>query len=67
MQTPKTKEYLRGLPFDITFTCEGFRVKLFHGTPTKNNTYWTEDRDDDFFRQMGEKAPRGHHGLWAYP
>ena len=54
--TPKTKEYLRGLPFEIAFTCEGFRVKLFHGTPTKNNLYWTEDRGDDFFRQMAEKA-----------
>jgi putative phosphoesterase len=54
--TLKTKKYLGGLPFEIAFTCVGFRVKLFHGTPTKNNLYWTEDRDDDFFRQMAAKA-----------
>jgi putative phosphoesterase len=54
--TPNTKEYLRSLPFVVAFTCEGFGVKLFHGTPTKNNLYWTEDRDDDFFRQMAAKS-----------
>jgi len=54
--TLKTIEYLRGLPFEIAFTCAGFKVKLFHGTPTKNNLYWTEDRDEDFFRQMAGKS-----------
>ena len=54
--TERTKEYLRGLPFAVSFECDGYRVKLFHASPTKNNLYWREDRDDDFFRQMAGKA-----------
>lgn len=54
--TQKTKEYLRSLPSEIAFTCEGFKVTIFHATPSKNNLYWTQDRDDNFFRQMADKA-----------
>ena len=54
--TVRTKEYLKSLPFEIAFTCEGFKVKIFHASPLKNNLYWRADRDDDFFGQMGRKA-----------
>jgi len=54
--TQQTKEYLMSLPMEIAFTCEGLKVKIFHATPLKNNLYWTQDRDDDFFRQMAAKA-----------
>ncbi len=54
--TQKTKEYLLSLPFRITFTCEDVNIALFHATPTKNNLYWTEDRDNGFFLRMAAKA-----------
>ncbi len=54
--TRKTKEYLRNLPFKMAFTCENLKIALFHATPTKNNLYWTEDRDDGFFVRMAAKA-----------
>jgi len=54
--TEKTKEYLRGLPAVILFACEGLMVSLFHATPSKNNLYWTSDRDDGFFMKMAAKA-----------
>lgn len=54
--TQKTKDYLRSLPFEIAFSCEGLKVKIFHATPTKNNLYWTEDRDEKLFREMARKA-----------
>jgi len=52
----KTIEYLRSLPREIFFTAGGLAVKLFHATPAKNNLYWTEDRDDRFFREMAYKS-----------
>ena len=52
----KTLKYLRSLPHEISFAAGGLVVKLFHATPTKNNLYWTEDRDDKFFREMAQKA-----------
>ena len=54
--TQKTKEYLKALPTEIAFLCEGRIVKLFHATPIKNNLYWTEDRDEKFFREMLHKS-----------
>jgi putative phosphoesterase len=52
----KTKDYLRRLPFSISFIIEGKRVLLFHATPSKNNLYWYEDRPDKFFREMAAKT-----------
>jgi len=54
--SPETKEYLRKLPFSITFVAEGKKVLLFHATPSKNNLYWFEDRPEKFFREMAEKT-----------
>ncbi len=54
--SPETKEYLRKLPFSISFAVEGKKVLLFHATPSKNNLYWFEDRPDKFFREMAAKT-----------
>lgn len=52
----KTKEYLKKLPFSISFPAEGKKVLLFHATPSKNNLYWYEERPEKFFREMAEKT-----------
>jgi putative phosphoesterase len=52
----KTKEYLRGLPFSISFSAEGKKVLLFHATNSKNNLYWYEERPEKFFKEMAEKV-----------
>ncbi|MEW6089208.1 MAG: YfcE family phosphodiesterase [bacterium] len=54
--SPESKEYMRNLPAEISFSAHGKRVKLFHATPHKNNLYWYEDRPDKFFLQMAEKT-----------
>ncbi len=54
--TQKTIKYLKALPAEISFLCRGRIIKLFHATPTKNNLYWTEERDEKFFREMSQKA-----------
>jgi len=54
--TAKSKEYLSGLPVELTFLAEGKRVKLFHAAPHKNNIYWYEDRPEKFFQEMAGKA-----------
>jgi putative phosphoesterase len=51
----KTKEYLKQLPFSISFQAEGRKVLLFHATPGKNNLYWYEERPEKFFLEMAEK------------
>ncbi len=54
--TRKTKQYMLGLPSSIAFACENLKIMLFHATPTKNNLYWTEDRDGGFSTRMAEKT-----------
>lgn len=54
--TQKSKDYMKGLPFEIAFEAEDRRVKIFHATPLKNNLYWHNDRDEDFFLHMARKA-----------
>ncbi len=54
--TQKSTDYMKGLPFEIAFSAHDKKVKIFHATPLKNNIYWYEDRDDDFFLHMARKA-----------
>jgi putative phosphoesterase len=54
--TRKTKDYLRRLPFSISFILEGKKILLFHATPSKNNLYWFEDRPEKFFKEMAGKV-----------
>lgn len=52
----KTKEYLKKLPFKISFRAGGKEVLLFHATPGKNNLYWYEERPEKFFQEMAGKT-----------
>jgi putative phosphoesterase len=52
----ETKEYLRMLPFSISFLAAGKKVLMFHATPSKNNLYWYEDRPEKFFLEMAAKT-----------
>lgn len=52
----KSKDYMRALPFDISFTSEGLRMKIFHATPFKNNLYWHGERGERFFLDMARRA-----------
>lgn len=54
--SPKSKDYMRGLPFDLSFVSEGLRVKIFHATPFKNNLYWYIEREEKFFLDMARRA-----------
>lgn len=59
--SPRTKEYLAGLPFRLDLRplgghVAGPRLILVHGTPTLNTLYWTEDRPDSFCTQMANIA-----------
>ena len=54
--TPKTKRFLKGLPFKITLTSGDKKIVFFHATPIKNNLYWYEDRPDKFFSDMARRA-----------
>lgn len=52
----KSKEYMRGLPAEITINADGKTIMVFHATPHRNNIYWTEDRPAKFFNEMAGKA-----------
>ncbi|MFN3478905.1 MAG: metallophosphoesterase family protein [Thermodesulfovibrionales bacterium] len=54
--TEESKRYMKELPFEIAFTAHNRKVKIFHATPLKNNLYWYENRDEDFFLHMARKA-----------
>jgi len=51
----KTRDYLRNLPFELSFSVHGKKVILFHATPKKNNLYWYEERPEKFFHEMAAK------------
>jgi len=51
----RSKEYMKNLPFDLSFSCGSRKVVIFHATPQKNNLYWFEERPDKFFVEMAEK------------
>ena len=51
----KTRDYLRNLPFELSFSVHGKKVMLFHATPKKNNLYWYEERPEKFFHEMAAK------------
>ncbi|MCX7793835.1 MAG: metallophosphatase family protein [Thermodesulfovibrionales bacterium] len=54
--TERTREYMRSLPFQIELEIHGWKIKIFHATPIKNNLYWYEERDEKFFLQMADRA-----------
>ena len=48
--------YLGNLPFEIRLEAGGRDTVLLHATPIDNSTCFWEDRDEDFFREMGDAA-----------
>ena len=54
--TPRTKEYMKGLPVSLEMSAGGRKILLFHAAPHKNNIYWYEDRPERFFQEMGGKT-----------
>ena len=56
-----TRRFLGALPFRLDVRpggghLAGPRLMLFHGTPTLNTVYWTEDRPDGFCLEMARHA-----------
>ena len=51
-----TRTYLGDLPFEDRFDAGNRRAVVMHGTPVDAYTALGEDRDDDFFRDMGDLA-----------
>lgn len=51
----RSKEYMKNLPFELSFSCGNRKALIFHATPQKNNLYWLEERPDKFFLEMAAK------------
>jgi putative phosphoesterase len=47
-----SKEFMRGLPFDLRFELAGRRVRLVHGSPRKVNEYLFADRPARTFERI---------------
>jgi putative phosphoesterase len=54
--TRRTRRYLGDLPFEIRLNAGGRRAVLVHATPIDAYTCLWEDRDEDFFREMGDAS-----------
>ena len=47
-----SKDYLRGLPFDVRFDLGGRRVRLVHGSPRKVNEYLFQEKPARTFERI---------------
>ena len=53
----RSKDFMRGLPFDLRFELGGKQVRLVHGSPRKVNEYLFEDKPAQTFRaDRGRRA-----------
>ena len=52
----RTRRYLGDLPFEIRLDAGGRRAALVHATPIDAFTPVWENRDEDFFREIGDAA-----------
>jgi putative phosphoesterase len=52
----RSKEFMRGLPFDLRFELSGKRVRLVHGSPRKVNEYLFEDKPARTFERIARGA-----------
>jgi len=52
----RSKDYMRGLPFDLRFELGGRRVRLVHGSPRKVNEYLFEDKPAKTFERIAAGA-----------
>ena len=51
-----SKDFMRGLPFDVRFDVGGRRVRLVHGSPRKVNEYLFEDKPAKTFERIAAGA-----------
>lgn len=51
-----TRRYLGDLPFEMRLDAGGRRAVLVHGTPIDAFTCLWQDRDEDYFREMGDAS-----------
>ena len=51
-----SKDFMRGLPFDLRFELAGQRVRLVHGSPRKVNEYLFEDKPARTFERIAAGA-----------
>jgi putative phosphoesterase len=51
-----SKEFMRGLPFELRFELAGQRVRLVHGSPRKVNEYLFEDKPARTFERIAHGA-----------
>jgi len=51
-----TRDRLGDLPFEMRFDAGGRRTMLMHATPIDSTTCLWEDRDEEYFREMGDAA-----------
>jgi putative phosphoesterase len=51
-----SKDFMRGLPFDLRFELGGQRVRLVHGSPRKVNEYLFEDKPAHTFERIAAGA-----------
>jgi putative phosphoesterase len=52
----RSKDFMRGLPFDLRFEVSGQRVRLVHGSPRKVNEYLFEDKPARTFERIAAGA-----------
>jgi putative phosphoesterase len=52
----RSKDFMRGLPFDLRFELGGKRVRLVHGSPRKVNEYLFEDKPARTFERIAAGA-----------
>jgi len=52
----RSKDYMRGLPFDLRFELGNNRVRLVHGSPRKVNEYLFEDKPARTFKRIAAGA-----------
>ena len=53
---PRSKEFMRGLPFDLRFELGEKRVRLVHGSPRKVNEYLFADKPARTFERIAAGA-----------
>lgn len=52
----ESKDFLRQLPPEISFTAGCYRVKIVHGSPRQLNEYLREDISDDYISELLTEA-----------
>ena len=63
----RSKDFMRGLPFDLRFELGSQHVHLVHGSPRKVNEYLFEDKPASLYRATRGGRDRGHARVRAHP